>query len=227
MSGLLVLGHEEIDAWLVGQIRRPAALGASLRGHPPGELLQVLDAVDAEIPHPLDETVQHIHRRPRVDQGSVIWRNHGVKVPGERRQPAIRHFVPQQYLACKRRRVDHRPAWWGVSQLIARPPQESHVKGRVVGDDHRALRERQKARQHSRQDGCVSHHRIRDAGQHRDQRRDVGPGIDEGLELALHHPSAHLDGPELGDRIRLGASGGFQIDDAERHLGQVRTKIIE
>ena len=54
-----------------------------------------------------------------------------------------------------------------------------------------------------------------------------GPGIDQGLELAEHLAAAHLDRADLGDHVGLGAAGGLQVDDAERHLGQMGAKIIK
>ena len=45
------------------------------------------------------------------------------------------------------------------------------------------------------------HHRVGDAGQHRDERRDRRAGVDQGRELAEHLAAADLDRADLGDRV--------------------------
>jgi hypothetical protein len=174
VSRIFVFGDEEIHARLIGQICCPGALRAPLRRHPPSELLEVLNGVHAEIAHPLDQTVKHVHGGPRVDQGTVIWCRRRPKVPGQGRQAAIGHFVPQQDLAGERRCVDHWPARRGISQSIAGSPKETDIEGRIVSHDHGVLGEGQKGRQHSCQHWGVGDHRVGDAGQHRDEWGNVG-----------------------------------------------------
>ena len=76
-------------------------------------------------------------------------------------------------------------------------------------DDHGAVGEGEERRQHLAQCGRVGHHLVGDAGQHRNQRWDVGLRIDQCLKFALHLTTAYLDGSELSDHVRLGAARGF------------------
>jgi len=109
----------------------------------------------------------------------------------------------------------------------AGPLEEPGVEPGVVGDQDALAGELQPAGQHLGEPGGVGHHGVGDAGQDRDQGRDVGLGIDQGLELTEHLAAPDLHRAELGDGVLAGAAGGFQVDHAERDLGQGRAQVIE
>ena len=73
----------------------------------------------------------------------------------------------------------------------------------------------------------VGHHLVRNAGQHGNERRDVGFRIDQGLKLTEYLTAAYLHSTDLGDHVRFSAAGGFKINNTECDLGQMRPKIIE
>ena len=148
-------------------------------------------------------------------------------MPGQRGQLAIRYLVPEQDLPGQGCGVDDGPTGKAVLQGLARSAEEADVERRVVRHNHRSLGKSQERRQHLADARRVGHHLIGDPGEHRDQRRDVRSRVDEGLELAEHLTAPDLDRADLGDHVGLGAAGGLQIDDAERHLREVGTKIIE
>ena len=55
-----------------------------------------------------------------------------------------------------------------------------------------------------------------DPGEGDDLRRDAGAGVDERRELADPLAAAHLDRPDLGDRVALGgAAGGLEVEHDE------------
>ena len=96
-----------------------------------------------------------------------------------------------------------------------------------MSNNHGSLGKGEERWQHLAQRRCSGHHLVGDPGQYRDQRWDVGLRIDQGLELAEQLTTAYLDRSEFGDHVRFGAAGRFQVDDTERHLRQMRSKIIE
>ena len=80
--------------------------------------------------------------------------------------------------------------------------------------------ELQKTGQHRRQPRCAGHHRVGDAGEHGDQRWNMGGRVDQGLELAEYLAAGHLDRTHLGDLVVDTATGGLQIDHDEGQLAQ-------
>jgi hypothetical protein len=88
-----------------------------------------------------------------------------------------------------------------IWQALGGRAQETDVEAGVVGDQHRAAGELQERRQHRVDGGRVAHHRRGDAGERDDLRRDAAPRIDQGGQLAQHRAAAHLDRPDLGDRV--------------------------
>ena len=139
------------------------------------ELAQILDGVHAEIADPLDQPVQHVHGGLGVGQRAMVRGGGGMEVPGQGRQPAVGHLVAQQDLPGQGRCVDHRPAGIRIpqaSQARRRKPMSNGAlwatitvpwaKARNDGSTWRSA-------------GCVGHHLVGDAGQHRNQWRDVRP----------------------------------------------------
>ena len=78
--------------------------------------------------------------------------------------------------------------------------EEADVERRVVRDQHGVAGELEEGRQHLVDPRRGGHHRVGDAGEHRDQRRDAPAGVDQRGELAEHLAAAHLDRADLGDR---------------------------
>ena len=76
---------------------------------------------------------------------------------------------------------------------------------------------------------CRRDHRVGDAGQHGDERRDQLVRVDQGLELSEDLAAADLHGADLGDhRAILGrAAGRLEVDDAERDVGEPATELVE
>ena len=81
--------------------------------------------------------------------------------------------------------------------------EEAHVERRVVRHQHASRRELQERRQRGLDGRSVGNHGIADAGQHRDERRDLGVRVDQRLELAQDLAAADLDRADLGDHAAL------------------------
>jgi len=106
--------------------------------------------------------------------------------------------------------------------------EEGDVEAGVVGDEDAVAGELEERRQNGLDARSRRDHRVGDAGEHLDERRDRLAGLDQGLELAEHVAAAHLDRAELGDRGRRGAAPRrLEVDDDERHVGQRRAEIVE
>ncbi len=146
----------------------------------------------------------------------------------ERRQLAVRCLVSRQCLA------GHAG---GVDDGIGRPgdvcrgvggAQEAHVERGVVRDEDRATGELGKARHDAGDARRRCDHRVGDAGEDRDERRDRLAGVDERLELSDDLPPADLDGADLRDRAGGGAPASrLQVDDDERDLAQRCAELVE
>ena len=107
--------------------------------------------------------------------------------------------------------------------------EEADVERRVVGDQDGAGRELEERRQRGLDRRGVGDHGVADAGEHRDERRDLGARVDQGLELAEHLATAHLDRTDLGDHAaRLGrAAGRLEVDDGEGEVPQRTAQLVE
>ena len=220
---------EQVDAGGVGQVLGQVPLATHGRADPRGERLELLERVDAQPAEPLHQAVQHVDRRPRVGQRPVVGRRRRPEDLGQRRQLAVGGVVAR----------DHPPRHQrGVEDLERRPrpalhlgevAQEADVERRVVGHQHAAARELEERRQRRLDRRRVGHHRVGDAGQHGDERRDRGVRVDQGLELAQDLAAAHLDRADLGDHRarRGGPARGLEVDDAERHLAQRPAELVE
>ena len=76
--------------------------------------------------------------------------------------------------------------------------------------------------------GASRDHRVGDAGEDGDERRDRLGRVDQGLELAEHLAAAHLDRADLGDAaLGRAAAGGLEVDDDERDVGEGGAEVVE
>ena len=106
--------------------------------------------------------------------------------------------------------------------------EEAEIEAHVVADDHRARAELDERREHRLDAGRRHDHRLGDAGEHRDLRRDRHARVHEGLERAEALAASHLDRADLGDGAALGRSPcGLEVDDAERDVRQGRAEVVE
>ena len=55
----------------------------------------------------------------------------------------------------------------------------------------------------------------------------MGLRVNKGRKLTQDLTAAHLDSSDLSDHVRLRAARCLQVNDAERHLGQMGPKIIK
>jgi hypothetical protein len=91
------------------------------------------------------------------------------------------------------------------------------------------VRELQERRQHRLDRRRGRDHRLGDAGEHGDERRDGRTRVDQGGELAQFLPAAHLHRADLGDAPAFGrAAGRLQVDDHERRAEErARPRVVE
>ena len=150
-----------------------------------------------------------------------------AEVPGQGFQFAVGHLIGEQCLAGQCDGVDHCRGRPDLLVLLAGPLQETDVESCVVRDQNAVAGELQEARQYLAEDRRLRHHLVGDAGEHRDQCRDMGLRIDQRAELPKHLAAAHLHSAELGDRRLWAAAGGLKVDHAERHLGERGAQVFE
>lgn len=103
--------------------------------------MQILDRGDPEVADPLEQPVQHLHRRLGVGQRAVVGGDLGAEVGGQGAELAVRHLVAEQDLPSQRCGVDDREARPPIVELVAAAAQETDVERRVVGDQDTALGE--------------------------------------------------------------------------------------
>ena len=183
---------------------------------------------DAERRESAEQRVQHVDGGARVGQCAVVGRDRRPEEGRERAELVVRGLVAGHDAARQAHRVEHLVAGPRVARLGGGRLEEPDVEGRVVRDEDRPARELQEAGQDLRDAGCADHHRGRDAGQHRDERRHRTARVDERLELPEDLASSHLDGADLGDRARArGAARRLEVDDHERDVRQRCTELVE
>ena len=224
-----MLGDEQVDPGLLGQVGGPGPLGAALGRDPAGELAQVLDGVHAEVADPLHQPVQHVDGglRRRSARGGWAWSRSGsawASVASRQLGTSSRSRIcPRQG-----RGVQHRPASGTGSPAPRRPDGGSRCRRARCGRRSRVF----SAKARNAGSTCRSGGASATMALVMPVSTAISGGmcalrVDQGLELAEHLAAAHLDRAELGDRVRLRAAGGLQVDDAERHLGQVGAEVVE
>ncbi len=220
---------EEVDPRRVRELLGEVALAALRGGHARAEGLQLLEGLHAEVAEPLHEAVQDVDRGAGVGERPVV---------GGRAAPNTTASELSLQLGASSRVITRR-ASMAVSSTSKRGHgrpcalrevlEEADVEGCVVGDQDAPVGELEELREHLLDRGRAGHHRVGDAGQHRDERRDGLVGVDERLELTEDLATADLDGADLGDHRPAGrrAAGGLEVDDAERHVAQGPTQLVE
>jgi len=212
----------------VRQALGEVALAAHLLRHVRGERLQLLQRLHPEVADPLDQRVQHVHGGAGVVQRPVGGRRAGPEHPGERAEPAVRRLVAGQDPARQPRGVHHGEGRPADPEPVRRRAQEAGVERRVVRHQHAPGRELQERRQHLLDLRGADQHRLGDAGQDRDERRQPAPRVDQRGELAEHLAAPDLDRADLGDRIVAGRPArGLQIDDHERDAAQRGAQLVD
>ncbi len=209
---------EEVDAGPAGQAIGEPQLRRLRMAVDAGEREQVVEAEHAERGRALEQEVQQVSGGERVVERPVRGLVRQAESGGQRRQPAVRHLVSHQP-ASERARVDPRVRHRGPARSAAGRGEEREIEPDVVTDDDRSGTELLERGQHRLDARCRQHHRLRDAGEHRDLRRNRHTGVHERLERAEELAAAHLDRADLGDTAPIGrAARRLEIDDAERHL---------
>ncbi len=211
---------EEVDAGGAGQRcgqRDLAEVGAAPRGT---RLAQVAEREDAEVRAGVEEPGEHLAGRLGVREGAMRRLHARAEVAGQRLQPDVRHVGPH-HPPGQLRRADRRALERRVLESPEVRVHEPEVERRVVRDEDRAAEELEQARQHVLDGRRPRDHRVADAGEPRDVRRDRLPRVDERAERAEPLAPAVAHGSHLRDRVGgRRAARGLQVDHDERHLGE-------
>ena len=219
---------EEVDAGVRRQGIGEVALAPLGRRDLRREGAQLLEAVHPEVAEPADQPVQDVGRGLCVGERPVARGHLCPEEPGQAGQLAVGRLVAGQ---------DAAGQLGGVEVLVGRPgdaeartpaAQEAEIERRVVSDEHRALAEGEERRQCLVEAGGAGHHRVGDAGEHGDERRDRTARVDQGLELPEDLTAADLDRADLGDVAgQVRPTGGLEVDDDEGHLAQRPPQLVE
>ena len=219
---------EQVDARGRWQVAGEIALAPGGRSHPRGVAAQLLERVHPQAAHPPDEGVQDVDSGAGVVQGPVVGRRRRAEESSEGRELVVARLVARHELAREGHGVEDLETGPGVAGLGRGRLEEGDVEPGVVGHQHRASGELEEGWQCGLDAGCVGDHRIGDAGQDLDERRDGDMGVDQGLELAEHLAAADPHRADLGD-VRLGGAptGGLEVDDDEGDTGESGAQVVE
>ena len=223
---MLVL--EDVDPGRLRQPVREVALAPLRAADPGGVGPELLQGVDPDRAEPPDDPVEDVDRGAGVVERPVVGRHLRAEVPGEGRQLVVAHLVPADDLPGQPHGVEDLGA--GPAQVVrgAGRLEEADVEAGVVGDEDGTLRELEELGHRGPGAGGVADHRVGDARQGLDERRDRLAGVDEGLQLAEHLATADLDRTDLGDAaVPGGAPGRLEIDHDEGDLGQRGAEITQ
>ena len=200
---------EQVDAGRVRQAVGQGALAPRRLRHPAAKADSSSSVVTPEGAQPF-RAARAARARWRGRRSSARWS--GVtgraEQPGQAGQLVVRAPRPAAARAAgQRHRVEHRRAPARALGAQAGGLEEADVETGVVRDQHRRRgRTPGTPAARPRVRGARADHRVGDAGEHRDERRDRAAGVHQGLELADHLAAAHLDRADLGDRSVVGAS---------------------
>ena len=224
----VVGGPEDVDPRHVRQAIGQVPLPALGRGDRLGELDGVAERVHLEAAQPLDQPVQDVDGGPGVVQRPVGRLHGGVEELGEGGQLAVGHLVAGQRPAGHRGGVQHPDLRPGVAVPVAGRLEEADVVRRVVRHQHRPAQELQQAGQHRLDRRGRGQHRLGDAGQHGDERRQPLARVYQGGEDAQPLAGAHLDRADLGDPAAVRrAAGGLQVEHHERRVDQRHRRGVD
>ncbi len=111
---------------------------------------------------------------------------------------------------------------------VARRLEEADVVRGVVRHEHAPVEELQQGGQHLLDARRLRHHRLGDAGEDGDERRQGDPGIHQRLQRPQLLAHAIAGRPHLGDLAGGGRPpGGLQVEDAEGDLRQGHPQVVE
>ena len=188
---------------------------------------EVVEAEHAEGRGPFEQRVEYFRGCGGVGVRAVHRFDGGAEVLRERVQLEVRYFVANEP-AGDRDGVDPPVRHAFIAVRDERGVEERAVEADVVADDHGVACELDERRQHFGDARRRQQHRLGDAGQHGDQRRDGNAGVHERLEATEQLTAAQLERADLGDRVGAGRSAcRFEVDDDERDFGQRRSEIVE
>ena len=202
------------------------SLPACGMGADAGKRDQIVEAEHAEAGGALEQEVQQVGRGQRVVERAV----RGPVVEAEARcqcaETAVGYLVADQS-PCQRQGVDDGVGDLGIAAASQGGVDEGHVEPDVVSDHHGVAEELDHRRKHRLDRRGAHHHRLGDAGEHRDHRRDRPARVDQGLQRAEELAGADLDHADLGDQVGIAIARGLDVEHAERDVGQWCAEIIE
>ena len=176
-----------------------SALGIGDRGE---IRAQILVGRHALVAHPLDQRVQDVDGRARIIECPVSGLGGGPEQSGQCRKPNAGRFLAAEDPARQPHRAQHRGTGPRDIALFGRGPEKADIESRVMRHQHGPVGEFQEHRQHGRDGRGIAHHRGGDPGEFDDLRRDSALRVHQGGELTDDLSAAHLDRPDLGDRVR-------------------------
>ena len=166
---------------------------------------EVVEPEDAPRRRVFEQGVEQLGRRGRVGVRAVHGFGVGPEVLRERVEAQVGDVVAHE-AAGHPDRVDPTVRQRRVAVGDECGIEEAAVEPDVVPDDDRVAEELQDRRQQFTDPGRRHDHRLRDAGEQRDRRRDRDTRVHERVDPAEQLTAAQLQRADLGDRGRAPAS---------------------
>ena len=191
---------EQVDAGEPRQLRRERELGGRrVRAHC-GQREKIVEPEHPERGRPLEKSMEQLGGGRGVGVRVVHRFDRGAEVARERAQLEVRYFVADEAAS----QCDGVDAAMGEPRIAVgdeRGIEEPAVEADVVAHDHRVVRELEERRQHLGDPRGGQQHRLGDAREHRDHRRDGHARVHERLEPTEQLTAAHAQRADLGDRV--------------------------
>ena len=164
--------------------------------------MQVVEAEHPERRRPLQQDVQEVGGGQRVVEGAVGGPVVEPEPAGQRAEPAV--AAPRRAAGGGPARTCRRSGGRaGASRSRSSAAlRNADVEADVVADQDAPPTNSTNGGQHGLDAGRRRHHRLGDAGQHRDLGRDRRARVHQRLERAEALAAAHLHGADLGDAAR-------------------------
>ena len=182
---------------------------------------------DPDRPGTFEEAPEHVCGCGGVFEGSMGRSHRRAEVASKRAEPEVAG-LPTEEAARQCQRVDRAIGKSPIPVGDRGGVEIAEVVANVVADDDRIADEFEECGDRLGHPRSAHEHAVGDPRHDRDERRNRQTRIHQCLKRPPGFTADVSDRPDLGDaEVGGDATGGLDVEDAERHLRQVRSHVLK